>query len=520
MRRDAATAVKGLKTHGRSLRGSSIRRKKEPAASPHSQRRAAGHAIAAKWSVPVKKAGAFDLKAQDASIRPQAFAGGLNPRAAAVHVLNRVLVSGGYADIVLDNTLKSVSASEEDRSLCTEIVYGTLRWLGWLDYVLQHMARVSWQGVPQPVQRILETALYQIQFLDRIPDYAVVDEAVRMAKLQAGLKWGRLVNGLLRSYLRNPQQVQPPDPGEDPVRAIAIRWSHPEWIVREWIQEFGMERTEALCRADNARPVFHVRVNTARSDAGDVIRSLAAEGFPVSPSGILGEFFILGQRNGLFGTQAFKQGLLSVQDVSAGFASRLMDPKPGEVIADMAAAPGAKSAHLAELAGGHAVILAMDSARGRIRLLGNGLRRLGSVSVHPVLADSRHACIRTADKILLDAPCSGLGVLGKRGEIRWRIRPESLPRLLRIQEEMLESAAGALKPGGLLVYSTCTVRRDENAGQVERFLGRHPEFTIEDARGFVPDRFVTARGFVETWPDLHGIDGSFAARLRKGESST
>ena len=433
-------------------------------------------------------------------------------------VLVRVFRDDSYADVLLDAKFRDHAIPKADRSLAMEIVHGTLRNLGYLDWILTRFYRGAWRRLPDAVRFNLETALYQILFLDRVPAYAAVDEAVRMARQDGGDRPAGLVNGILRNILRQDVMPEPPAIGEDPVRFITIRHSHPEWLVRRWVEAFGAERTVRICEAGNTRPGFGIRVNPIRTARETVRETLESDGFDVRVSPLLQEMLVLGKAGDIVRSASFREGLISIQDVSAALAARLVAPEPGEIILDMTAAPGGKSFHMAELTGDRARILAMDIHPHRVRKLRETAGRLGLKAVHPVCGDGRRPPLLFADRVLVDAPCSGIGVIGRRPEIRWRLRESEIGPLIRIQEELLESAAERVRPGGVLVYSTCTVLHEENRIQIGRFCGRHPEFTKEDAAGFV-DTSVVTDGFVETWPDVHGMDGSFAVRLRKRESN-
>ena len=446
-----------------------------------------------------------------------------DPRRLSVRILGRVFRTDSYADILLDSALRKNVMGPEDRALATELVYGTLRWHGLLDWILGRTFRGDWREVPDTVRLTGEIALYQILFLDRVPAYAAVDEAVRLAgEVQAG-KWKATVNAVLRTLIREPERTRVPDDAGNPIEKASIRWSHPAWLVERWVQAFGMERTESICRAYNERPGLSLRINRLRSDAAALGRELERLGVSAEPSPFLDEFVLIRKAGDLSGLDGFRRGHFTVQDVSAGLVAHLTDPRPGETILDVAAAPGGKTTHIAELSGNGAAITARDVHPKRLRLVAENAARLGLHSIQTEAGDGMNPP-RTPhsdfDKVLVDAPCSGMGTLRRRPELKWRRKPGDIPALASMQAGLLAAAADSVKPGGILVYSTCTVLEEENRGIIEAFLASHREFALENAGRFVHPDCVTPAGAIETWPDIHGMDGSFAVRMRKTESTS
>ena len=433
-------------------------------------------------------------------------------RRTALDVVHLVFQGRDYADAVLDASFDRWRLTPRDRSLTTELVYGTLRWHRWLDFLLQRAATGDWSKVPERIRYLLEIALYQILFLDRIPNHAAVNEAVRIAKLE-GSHWSGLVNGILRSILRRPELRKDPI-DDDPVAAFAIRWSHPEWLVRRWMVRFGPERTESICRANNERPRLGIRVNRLRCRREEAAERLNKVGYQTRPSKYLDEFLTTERGRSLQFSEPFKAGDIYIQDESAGLVAHLLDPKRGDRILDLAAAPGGKATHLAELSRDKAIVVAVDMNRYRTKKIIENRERLGLGNVFPIVADGRTVS-GEFDKVLVDAPCSGLGVIRRRGELRWRKTEKDVQMLVTLQKALLKSAASAVRSDGFLVYSTCTVVQEENSGVVEDFLKHHSEFRVEAAGRFVGEKLTTERGTVETWPDVHGLDGSFAVRFRK-----
>jgi 16S rRNA (cytosine967-C5)-methyltransferase len=384
-----------------------------------------------------------------------------------------------------------------------------------LDWVLQKTYRGDWNRVPEVVRRNCEVALYQILFLEKVPAYAAVDEAVRIASETHGGKWKAAVNAVLRTALRNSESMRVPADPEHPAVAASIEWSHPLWLVEKWADRFGIGRAIEICRANNERPKISIRINRLRGDAGAVRKELEERGIQYEMSPYLEEFLSLAKAGDLTGLEGFKRGRFTVQDASAGLVGHLVDPRPGQRILDLAAAPGGKATHLAELSGNEAAVIAVDVRENRVRMLSDNRKRLGLDSISAVVWDGRNAFPRSFDAVLVDAPCSGLGVLRRRPELKWRKKPEDIPGLVQIQQDLLEAGAESVKAGGALVYSTCTVLDEENRGCVSSFLKRHPEFVVENADSRVDPNLVSKSGFVETWPDAHGMDGSFAVRMKK-----
>jgi 16S rRNA (cytosine967-C5)-methyltransferase len=391
-----------------------------------------------------------------------------------------------------------------------------------LDWILGRTFHGDWRGVPEPIRLNSESALYQILFLDRVPAYAAVDEAVRLAgEIQSG-RWKATVNAVLRTLIREPEMTRVPDDTGNAAETISLRWSHPTWLVEKWIQRFGEERVVSICRADNERPGLSLRINRLRSDTAAVVRELEKRGTSADSSPFLDEFISIRRGGDLLELEGFREGRCTVQDVSAGLVAHLLDPHAGETILDVAAAPGGKTTHIAELSGDGAAITARDIHPNRLRLINENTRRLGLHSITTDTVDGRNPGPTSGngfDKVLVDAPCSGMGILRRRPELKWRRKPGDIPALASIQSLLLDAAAASLKHGGILVYSTCTVLEEENRGIVEAFLESHREFALENAGLFVHPDCVTDAGTIETWPDIHGTDGSFAVRMRKTGSS-
>ncbi|MFC1568614.1 16S rRNA (cytosine(967)-C(5))-methyltransferase RsmB [bacterium] len=435
----------------------------------------------------------------------------------AAKILHRIYHTDAYADILIDELLKNCSFSNIDRALLSELVYGSLRWRGRLIFLLEQTYHGKWNQLPDKVQIILQMGLYQLIYMDRIPDFAAINESVDLAKKWTHPKWSGTVNAILRRLSKTHATIALPDINQNPVKAIAVEYSHPEWMIDGWLKEFSLDRTKAICQANNVKPTLSLRVNKLKMDPLEIQKRLLDQGYAVQPGKFLDEFYSVSEPRGIFETELFEKGFFTIQDESAGLVSRLVDPKPGEIIFDMAAAPGGKTGHICELAGHKATVLSMDRHFGRLKRLRETLTRLGH-SAYIVQGDGNFPPIASVDKIIVDAPCSGIGALRKRADLRWKMTNDIVDTLVSIQKGLLQKAVQCVRPNGVIVYSTCTVIKKENRAIAEWFIKQNPEFIIESAKQWVPAQIVTDHGCIETWPDLHHIDGSFAVRFKNGDN--
>lgn len=441
-------------------------------------------------------------------------------RSLAVDILNRIDQAGLFAEPLLDQTLSQGALTDvHDRRLLTEIVYGTLRMRGRIDWVIAFFYKGDPASMDSGVRNILRTALYQSFFTDRIPAFAIVDEAVKLVKATHPTASG-LVNAILRNVIRKEKEIPWPQIEEDPAVHISVVHSHPLWLVKRWLASFGPEETLDLCRANNEIPPLSIRVNRLRANREEVMQHLQRSGFTVreaeySPDGLALTHPAIPVRD----TFSYKEGQIQVQDEASQLVARLLDPRPGEKILDACAGAGVKASHLAEIMQNQGAVMAVDISRQKVKALRENAERLGIAIIAPLVRDLREdpgEAFRVAfDGILLDVPCSGLGTLRRNPEIKWRIAAEDLHRHAVLQKRLLGVAAGCLRQGGRLVYSTCSVMPEENEDVIADFLFRHGDFVCIRPPAFIPQSMVTEQGFFKTRPDRHGTDGFFGAVLMK-----
>jgi 16S rRNA (cytosine967-C5)-methyltransferase len=435
-----------------------------------------------------------------------------SPRWFALQALKRVEKDHAYADIVLSNFMAQLSAAS-DRAFLTELTRGTIRMKAKLDWMLSFYFQNHREKMPDEIQWIVWLGLYQIHFM-RIPPHAAVFETVELAKAGQYKKWSGVVNGILQSFLRDPGKVIYPDMTSNPVFSLAVQFSHPEWLVRRWIHQFGLEQATAMCEANNRTPTLSVRRNRCKCSIQAFEALLAENGIEFEKSPVQDFYRIL---HGSIAVQhpLLHNGTMTIQDPSAGLVGFLADPHAGQVVLDLCSAPGGKSTHLAELAENKATIVAGDIHFSRIRLLHRAVQKTDH-HVYSLTADAKNFPARPADLVLLDAPCSGLGVLARKPDLRWNRHKADIVDLTNLQNILLDHAVMLVKTGGFLVYSTCTVEHDENDGMIRKFCQRHPEFDIVPPdRNLIQKEFITSEGTVRTWPHLHQMDGSYAVKLIK-----
>ncbi len=358
--------------------------------------------------------------------------------------------------------------------------------------------------------------MYQIMFLERVPQSAAVNEAVEFVKKLRGQFLANLVNAILRTSIRKLDSVEYPSIEDDPIKALSIVHSFPIWLVRRFVNRFGVYETEQLLTSLNERPRLSVRVNPKKISVAELASSFENKGLKVTKGRFIPNFFCVEGLSRIGELESFRSGQFTVQDESAGLVSRLLDPKPAERILDMCAAPGGKTTHILELTGGEADLTAVEKYENRARLIRDAVDRMGYSQIKIVVADAgMYSDAVLFDKILIDAPCTGFGVMKKKPDSKWKREPEDIELLNQIQTNIMENAVKLLKPNGVIVYSTCTIEPAENQEIVQAFLTRHPEFTLEPANGFVDRSLVSKEGYIETLPHRNDMDGSFAARLRK-----
>ena len=444
----------------------------------------------------------------------------LNVRARAAEILAQVDTQKAYADILLDRALRDDAMDQRDRALLTEIVYGTLRWRGKIDAELAKYLNRALSRTDARVRNVLRLTSYQLLFLDRVPDYAAVSEAVEIAKLYGGQKTASFVNGVLRNLLRS----KPPDPirsENQSSSSLAAEYSHPEWLVKLWTAQFGFESAVSLMRANNDKPPLVVRANSLKCTREQLLELLLNAGVTAkrtrqSPQGVS-----IQSEGAVEKLPGFAQGLFQVQGESSQLVAALLSPMPGERILDACAAPGGKATHIAETMKDRGEIIAIDKSAAGISKLRENLTRLGINSVRPYRADVSHLLDDDFrgpyDRILVDAPCSGFGTLRSHPEIKWHRELGDVRRLSALQSKILDCVALHLRLSGILVYATCTLTAEENERNVESFLTRHPGFELENAASYLPSEAqqMTRGNFFEALPHRHDTDGFFSARMKR-----
>ncbi len=437
------------------------------------------------------------------------------PRGTAVKVLNRVERTDSYLDKVLDAELRSGELNDPDKGLLTELVHGVLRWQNRLDWVLNGFSHGNFAKSEINVKNTLRVSLYQILFLERIPHAAAVNEGVEFIKRIRGDKPAGLVNAVLRNIIRNMDGIRYPDPAEDLVQYMSVFYSHPHWMVKRWLERFGQESTERLLMANNERPGMYLRINRLKISPEAFLSRLDAQQISYTRSSLLPHFVRVKTLSGIAHMDLFRNGMFTIQDESAALPCQLLDPMPGHRVIDLCAAPGGKTTNMAEMMKNEGEIIALDKYEAKLHLIRASCERLGVRIVELHAEDAAVFQAPLADRVLLDAPCSGLGTLSKKPDMKWKRDLSDIRKLTATQETLMESAARLLKPGGALVYSTCTMEPEENSEIITAFLSRHPEFSLDRADRYLPAEMVTAEGFVATYPHVHFMDGSFAARLVK-----
>ncbi len=439
----------------------------------------------------------------------------MSARENVIRLLEKWEKSDVYADILLDQLFQKSALEPSDRALVQEIFFGVLRWKNQLDWIIKQFFQGEISRAPRFVRFILQTGIYQLLYLERVPDYAIVNEAVRLARKRGGNYWARKINGILRNFIRKSDQVIYPDAEKDTIEYISVRFSHPRWLVQRWVQRWGASETIRLCEANNERPKISLRRNRLRISVEEFADYLTENEIEFQQFADVPDFFLLESFSDVAGLEHFRKGFFSIQDASAGLPCILLDPKPGDKILDLCAAPGGKSGYLMELSSGEAKVYSVDLNFFRLGLVKKNLQRLNFPVNRLIQADATNFSCKKMDKILIDVPCSGLGVLAKRVDLRWRRTVEEMAELPDLQLAILENAAKLLRSGGAIVYSTCTIEPQENEHVVEKFLHSHSEFKIESADKFITKKFVHENGWVQTYPHRHGIDGAFAVKLIK-----
>ncbi|HYV98747.1 MAG TPA: 16S rRNA (cytosine(967)-C(5))-methyltransferase RsmB [Gemmatimonadaceae bacterium] len=428
---------------------------------------------------------------------------------------SRIAVAEVFQDLrsgeLLDSSFEKriSSLDDRDRRWAHELAYGILRRRAWLDSLLTERVRGGLARLDPDLADLLRAGAYQLLHMRSVPPYAAIAQTVELAKTRHGLGASKLVNAVLRRLDRerdNLSRALPPDP----IEALVVTHSHPRWLIQRWVARYGMTDTVGLLEANNVEPPTYVRpFNVVREQ---LEAALEADGLEVEDAPLVRDSVRLPQGTALTELAAFQQGQLFVQDPAATLVTQYAAIAPGSVVADLCAAPGGKTL---ELARGAAQVVASDRSMLRLSRLAENMQRVDATGIELVLMDARTPALRQVDAVLLDAPCSGTGTFRRHPDARWRLKASDISVMASTQRSLLDAAANVVKPGGLLVYSTCSLEPEENDQPVDLFLATHPQFVLEPPpAGAVPSE-VLDNGRLRVLPHRHGADGSFAVRLRR-----
>lgn len=447
---------------------------------------------------------------------------GISVREVALDALVKWEQEQAYSNLLINRTLEHSALNDKDRRLLTELVYGSIQRLNTLDWILDQLVKKGVSSLDIWVRQLLRMSIYQLIFLDRIPEHAAVNESVQIAKKRGHKGISGFVNGVLRSFLRQKGALLPT---KDPktMQEKKVAYSHPAWFIRRMEELYGVSETHNMCISNNTPPKISIRVNPLKITREAWIEEWIKEtNGEASPSPLCSEGVIVSKGGNPAFTSLYNKGECTIQDESSMLVARVLEPRPGMRVLDACAAPGGKTTHISEIMKNNGSILACDVHPHKIKLIEANAQRLGTSIITTKCIDARElnsVIDGQFDAVLLDAPCSGLGVIRRKPDIKWRKSSQEIEALIGIQKELLDSLVPLLKPGGDLVYSTCTTEARENQEQIQSFLSSHPEFTWSPFDDLLPavvrEKAILQAGWVQILPHYFDTDGFFIARLKK-----
>ncbi|MCM0648727.1 16S rRNA (cytosine(967)-C(5))-methyltransferase RsmB [Clostridium swellfunianum] len=436
-------------------------------------------------------------------------------RKVAVDIIDTILNKGAYSNIALNSTLNKVNLNDRDKGLVTEIVYGTLKYKYTIDKILSSFLKQKLSKMDGYIVSILRTALYQILFLDKVPEFAAVNEAVDIAKKYKSIQASKFVNAVLRNYLRNKSKVFYDE--NNKIEAICFKYSYEPWMVKFFVEQYGEEKGELILNGLNSTPGVTVRVNNLKTNFDEAIRKLKDMEYDVKDGVVCPEAIRILKGKSIEKNPLFMEGLITVQDESAMLVAPSMDVIPNIKVLDLCSAPGGKTTHISELMNNTGKVQAYDIHKDKLPLIEQNSKRLGITNIQCDVLDAsayNEALRDSAERVLIDVPCSGLGIIRKKPEIKWTKDLKQLKEIIKIQRNIMGNAAKYVKIGGVLLYSTCTLNKKENEDNVRWFVSNFPNYSIEKLYYGELDNILYDEYGVTILPNEY-MDGFFIVKFRR-----
>lgn len=445
----------------------------------------------------------------------------INIRELVLGVLIEVLEQDNYSNVVIHNTLMKYQYLEkQDRAFLSRLAEGCVERCIQLDYIIDSFSKVKVKKMKAPIRNILRMGVYQILYMDQVPDSAACNESVKLAQRKGFVNLKGFVNGILRNVSRNKEQIAFPEKASNPKKYLEVMYSCPEWIIDLWLQEYSIEEVETALESFMETKTTTIRCNTSRIGVEELKEGLKKEGITVEAGEYLPYALKIKDYNYLNRVEAFREGLFQVQDESSMLIAQAAGVKSEDTIIDVCAAPGGKTTHCAELLKGTGIVYSRDLTEYKVSLVEENVERLGLSNVTAQVQDALELCkedIGKADIVLADLPCSGLGVIGKKADIKYKTKPEDVESLGRLQREILSVVSQYVKPGGVLIYSTCTVNAVENLNN-RNWILENLDFVAESLDAYLPETLqgdTTKEGYLQLFPGKHKCDGFFLSRFRR-----
>ena len=442
----------------------------------------------------------------------------MNSREIILNILVDININSAYSNHSINKHLKNKNIQNEN--FIREIVYGVIENKIYLDYIISQASSIKLKKIHPTTLEILRMGVYQIAFMDKIPNRAAVNEAVNLSKKHGHKGISGFVNGVLRNVSKNKEKLMIID-NKNKIDFLSIKYSHPKWIVENFIENYGFEFTENLCKGNNSRPKLNIRVNTLKISKEELMERLANYDYNIYETKYAKDGIIIDNPMRITSTEEYKKGYFTIQDESSMLVSQIMDPTEDSLVLDLCAAPGGKSTHIAQLMNNKGRIISRDIYDHKLKLIQENSDRLGISIIETERFDATvldEKLIGKVDYCIIDAPCSGLGIIRRKPEIKWNRSKEDIESLTEIQWNILNNAKKYLKPGGTMIYSTCTIMKEENNYMINKFLSKNIDFELVDFSDKIPlDKSVEDinQGFIQLFPHIHNTDGFFIAKLKK-----